>query len=137
MPILCAACHPEKKNFVREELSRPFCGWMPSACFTEMDGRRTGRRTAMPTACFPEELSRSFCGGTRIGTPTMPSACCLLHRRRKTFFGMNFLDLFHTVCAHWQAHCYAYCLLPVEEEKLFQKNFLDLSVEGGALRQKY
>ena len=27
--------------------------------------------------------------------------------------------------------------LPPEEEKLFQKNFLDLSMEGGALRQKY
>ena len=26
MPILCAACHPRKKNFIWEELSRPFCG---------------------------------------------------------------------------------------------------------------
>ena len=66
MPILCAACHPKKKNFVGEKLSRPFCGWMPSTCFIEMDGRRTGMRTAMPTACclFPEEeklcLRRTF-----------------------------------------------------------------------------
>ena len=55
--LLLAACFLKKKNFVGEELSRPFCG------------------------------------GTHIGTPTMPSACCLLPRRRKTLFGMNFLDL--------------------------------------------
>ena len=121
---------PRRKTlFEKNFLDLPVDGCLLRASQRWMVGALGGALLCLlPAACFPEELSRSFCGGMRIGTPTMPSACCLLHRRRKTFFGMNFLDLFHTVCAHWQAHCYAYCLLPVS-----QKNFLDLSVEGRAL----
>ena len=94
-----------------------------------VEGRALGRlQCLLLAACFPkkknflpEELSRPFCGGTRIGTPTMPSACCVLHRRRKTFFG----------------RCALLCLLLAacfpKKKTLFEKNFLDLSVEGCAL----
>ena len=49
----------------------------------------------------------------------MPSACCLLHRRRKTFFEMNFLDVFvdGRRTGMRTAMPTACCLFP-EEEKL-------------------
>ena len=52
-----------EKNFL--DLSVDGC-LLRAACFIDMDGRRTGMRTAMPTACclFPEEeklcLRRTF-----------------------------------------------------------------------------
>ena len=77
-----------------------------------VDGRRTGMRTAMPCACclLPEELSRPFCGGRRTGTEVLKGQGCLL-------------------CL--------FCVLPATPRRktLFEKNFLDLSVEGRALRR--
>ena len=106
--LLLAACFPKKKTLFEKnflDLSVEGCALgrlrclLRAACFNGMnflglsvDGRHTGVALLclLLAACFlkkknflREELSRPFCGGTRIGTPTMPTACCLFPEEEK------------------------------------------------------
>ena len=55
----------------------------------------------------------------------MASACCVLHRRRKTFFGMNFLDLSvdGRRTGMRTAMPTACCLFPEEEKLCLRRTF--------------
>ena len=105
-----------EKNFLA--LRRLRC-LLRAACFLEenfldvsVDGRRTGMRTAMPSACclLPEELSRPFCGGRRTGTEVLKGqlrAVCLLGRASS-----------RTACGR-SIKGTGTPTLPIQEEKLY------------------